>query len=315
MADERIRKNGESVVEWADRINGMRNTYKVHCNHYKLINGELTLCNEPLEAGQGRAVAMPWAGIRPRYFCEDCANMILNYHGNARRTDRNGIGTPKKGNLQNTTIGIEIEWVDDIFSNRWGSLTLKAILEYRFNVITESDCTVDGEDPTDFMFGANILSKNIHKLEKYGMMSCFDNSRCGGHMHVYVRNMNVIRNWYNTLFCPLHNYFIGHNAQWLIDNIGRDFGQWAGHINENTDCMVHSNFVNCQHNNTLEFRLPRIRSHKQYMNVVYFWREVGYMLNCVEWIADNGNNRNERKAQASNVAQSIVALAVKYFGA
>ena len=313
--DERIRREGEDVLTWANRINGTRNTNKVHCSHYKLNEeGILILCDKVLKKGEGRAVAMPWAGIRPRYYCEDCARMLLHYHDNARRHDRDGIGTPKKGDVENTTIGIEIEFVEDIFSNPWGSLTLKAILENRFNVITESDVTVDGEEPTDYMFGANILSKNINKLEKYGLIPCFNNPRCGAHMHVYVANMPIVRNWYHTLFMPLCEYFSDHDEAWLVSHVGRNFGRWANKINAHTDVMEHANFINCQHNNTLEFRLPRITGFKTYMNVVYFWRKVGYVLNSIKWIDNNGMNFTDRKKQASNVAEIILGLAHEHFG-
>ena len=79
--------------------------------------------------------------------------------------------------------------------------------------------------------------------------------------------------------------------------------------------MSHSNFVNCQHAHTLEFRLPRIRSAEQYITDIYFFREVVALLNNTEWIAKTSDNRNERKAQAVNLSREIVEIARNYFGA
>lgn len=301
----------ETVKDWTERVNGQPNLYKVHCDHVK-INGHK--CNKQLLKNEGLAVVMPWAGIRPRYYCAECAEEILSYHGNARRTDRNGIGTPKKGSLESTTIGCELEYVS-MFHNRYADLTVKAIIERNFNVIAESDSTVDFELPTDYMFGCNIVSKNVRKLEKYELIPCFDNSRCGAHIHVGITDINTIRNWYNTLFVPLCEYIDSHNAEWLVEKFGRNWAGWATKIDSRSDCYTHSNFVNCQHNKTLEFRLPRIKNANQYLNCIYFWRKVGWYLNNTEWLANNGHNRAERKAQAQAVANAIVEIAREYFGA
>lgn len=300
----------ESVSDWAERVNGQPNKKKAHCS---CMREDGCKCNKKLKKDEGFAVVMPWAGLMPAYYCEDCKNRVMQYHYNARRTDRDGIGTPKKGNLESTTIGIEIEYVS-MFENPYADLTVRAIIERRFNVVAESDSTVDFELPTDYMFGGNIVSKNIRKLEKYGMMPCFDNSRCGGHIHVGITDIDKIRNWYNTLFVPLCNWIDSHETAWIIENFGRSWAGWATKIDSRSNCMTHSNFVNCQHEKTLEFRLPRIKNAKQYLNCVYFWRKVGWYLNNIEWLTDNGNNRQERKAQAVAVANVIVEIAKEYFG-
>ena len=306
-----ITGQAETVSEWAERVNGQPNKNKSHCACI-LPNGHK--CNCELRKGTGFAVVMPWAGIMPAYYCADCKDRIMQYHYNARRTDRDGIGTPKKGDLESTTIGIEIEYVSQ-FNNPYADLTVRAIIERRFNVIAESDSTVDFELPTDFMFGGNIVSKNIRKLEKYGLMPCFDNSRCGGHIHVGITDINIIRNWYNTLFVPLCNWIDSHDTVWIIEKFGRSWAGWATKIDSRTDCYNHSNFVNCQHDKTLEFRLPRISNAEQYINCIYFWRKVGWYLNGIEWIVNNGNNRAERKAQAVEISKAIIEIAIEYFGA
>lgn len=308
--NEICRKENEKIREWAIRINGTRNIRRVKCIGKKLQDNTIITCNHSLEAGQGYAVVMPEAGLYPRYYCEECMNRTVGYHTN-KMIQRNGIGTPKSGDIESTTIGVELEYVNVDRNNRYAEATFKAIIENRLNVVRENDCTVTGEFPTDYFYGLNIISKTIRKLLKYGFTPYFNNERCGAHIHVEVKNMDIIRNWYHTLFMPLYEYISSHSDEWIINNFGRSFGEWACRIDYNSNVINHSNFINTQHNNTLEFRLPRITS-EQYIEVIKFWREIGYTLNSIEWMPSN-IERSLRKKQAVEASEAILKIARKYF--
>ena len=301
------RMQGETVLEWALRVNLTPNENKAHCVGHK-DNGEI--CGEELPAGSGLAVVLPWAGDRPRYVCPTCLNRMLSYHGNAER-NRTGLCAPKKGDLENTTIGCELEIMNRV---RNAYITLKVMIEKNLNVIEEHDGSVDGEYPTDYMHGCNKISKNVRKIEKYGFLPCFNNSRCGAHIHVEIKEIEIIRNWYNTLFTPMSNVLKSKGSEWLITNFGRDFSDgWSDPITPTTSCDNKYTLVNTKHSNTLELRLPRFASAEQYMADVYFWREVGYYLNNVEWIAKVDGNRAERKAQAEYIGQQLVEILKSHF--
>lgn len=303
------RMRNELMIDWANRVNGTPNSNKSHC----LFDGEL------LPKGTGFALVLPETGDMPRYICSNCKAELesqLGYHGNANMraaNPTNGLGTVKIGSSEQYTIGVEIEHRGGYVS-RNARYTFKVLVERAFNVKEESDCTVDGEFPTDKMNGANILSKVLRKLEKYGFMSFLDIESVGAHIHVECTCIEFVRNWYNTLFCPLSEYLTSHNDTWLIENFGRAFGSYRESIDRYSNCMSHSNFVNCQHNHTLEFRLPRIASADQFMNDVYFWRDVVALLNNTAWIERTSSNRNERKAQAVALSQEIVRIAKGHFG-
>lgn len=302
------RRNGELLIDWAERANGLPNVYRVKC----YFDGT------PLEAGEGEALVLPECGIMPRYTCPACSaklDRLARYHANADRRDSEApaLGTLKKGNIERYTIGVEIEHMGR-FQRRKAYRTFKVLIERIFNVIEESDCTVSGEFPTDKMNGANKLSKMFYKLESYGFMCFLDVDGVGAHIHVYCNCVAVVRNWYHTLFSPLQTYLLSHNEAWLIEHFGRTFGSYRVTFNSNTPAQNHSNFVNTQHSHTLEFRLPRIHSKEQYMNVVYFWRECVAFLNNTEWIENNGANRQARKAQAEYVSEELVNIAISYFG-
>ena len=74
--------------------------------------------------------------------------------------------------------------------------------------------------------------------------------------------------------------------------------------------MSHSNFVNCQHDNTLEFRLPRITSARQYIESVKFWRKCVWYINtyfCEVW--NESTSREEKKALAQKIGAQLVQYA------
>lgn len=308
---KRIRN--ELLINWADRVNLTPNTNKCHC----YFDGA------PLQAGQGLALVLPETGTMPRYICPNCLDDLdnrLGYHGNAtirRNNPTNGLGTIKTGETEQYTIGVELEYVAGrrTMNHRKARYTFKVLIERSFNVKEESDCTVDGEFPTDKMNGANILSSVLRHIEKYGFIPFLDYETVGAHIHVECTCIEFVRNWYNTLFVPLSDYLTGHSDEWLIDNFGRAFGAYREPITIRSDYYGHSNFVNCQHDNTLEFRLPRVRTADQFMHTVYFWRDVVALLNNTAWIPKTSDNRQARKGQAVAISQDIVNIAVREFGA
>lgn len=303
------RKDNETMKAWANRVNGSVNKYKVHC----IIDGHA------IEAGQGKAICLPEAGKEPRYVCSDCFDNLTGrefYHFNSEQRELNqteAIGTIKKGIIESNTIGLEIEHVFDRYSDR-AFYTFKFIVQRCFNVVEESDCTVSGEFPTEKMNGANKASSMIRKLEKYGFIEYLDDESVGAHIHVACTCIEYIRNWYNTLFVPLCEYLMWHNEEWMIENFGRGFGAYRTAINNHSSSIAHGNFINCQHNHTLEFRLPRIHTANQYINNIYFFREVVSLLNNTAWIEKGFDNRVERKMQAVAISHKIVKIARKYFG-
>lgn len=300
------RMSNELMIDWANRVNGTPNTNRSHC----LFDGET------LEKGTGFALVLPETGVMPRYICPRCLDKLTGkkpYHFNANNRISDGLGTVKTGNEEQYTIGVELEYSTNRVARK-ARFTFKVLVERAFNVIEEDDCTVSGEFPTDKMNGGNILSKVLHKLEVYGFMPYFDVECVGAHIHVECTCIEFVRNWYNTLFVPLCEYIQAHDSAWIVDKFGRDFGSYRYPIDRNSNCMTHSNFVNCQHDHTLEFRLPRIRTAEQYMNVVYFWRSAVALLNNTAWIERTSSNRDARKAQASALANEIVTIARDYFG-
>lgn len=102
---------------------------------------------------------------------------------------------------------------------------------------------------------------------------------CGTHFHVghdtmiNALTMSYIRRFYHSLFLPL-SLELERNDDKATEIFGRGFGYWAQAITANCDPEDHRNFINTQHDNTLEFRRAFFRNAEQYSRCADFCRKV-----------------------------------------
>lgn len=272
-----------------------RNVNKGHC----------LVCGCVVYGGAGYRRYVRGRGYR--VFCSDHALSLEDYHGSdTYRADY--IGTHKKMPLTNQLVGVEIEvdanMDDELYQRFRGTLE-------RVGYCFESDCTVcGGEAPSPKMRGLAHISKVLQNNEDAFV---YFTSSTGAHIHTSTSNIDYIRRYYHSIFLPLYYYIDSHDAEWKISKFGSDFRHYACKINESTYPENHANFVNVQHDNTIEFRLPRIRERHQFMNVIKFWREVGFFLECYDFQEGSLSSIN-RKEVASKAGKEIVNIAIKYFG-
>lgn len=272
-----------------------RNVNKGHC----LVCG----CTVYGGAGYRRFVR----GRGYRVFCEYHALGLEDYH-DSDNYRAEYIGTHKKMPLTNQLVGIEIEidanMQDTIYQRFRGTLE-------RVGYCLESDCTVaGGEAPSPKMRGLAHISKVLQNNEDAFV---YFTSNTGAHIHTSTSKIGYIRRYYHSIWLPLFYYINGHESEWIIEKFGSDFRHYACKINNDTYPENHSNFVNVQHDNTIEFRLPRIKERHQFMNVLKFWREVGFYLENYDF-EENSINSARRKEVAKIAGESIVKIARKYFG-
>lgn len=279
-----------------------RNLRKSHCY----------CCNKELKRGEGFMFFVPSRGRR--VLCEEhySDNGLLWYHGNAEERESHPetvVGAERSMSLTNTLVGIEFETVkaDSVSSFN----TVRQILEQSFLVKAESDCTVDAEFPTEKLRGLNSLSKVLQSMEVHHMLKHVNSNRCGAHIHANCIDVPYMRRYYHSIFIPLCEYIDAMGGDNRIAVFGSDWRGWAQKINEHSYAEEHSNFVNTQHSNTLEFRLPRIIGAKQYMRVVKFWREAVYELNNFDF--QKTADIRTRQLVASQAGEMLVRIARKYF--
>lgn len=231
----------------------------------------------------------------------------------------------KNNNKQGTnkahgyTFGVEFET---------SYTTKKARIEFTASgYLPTQDATVDVEYKSGIMNGLNSLSKHCVTFER--LMNDGDlrvGNECGTHFHIgnaeklNAETLQYIRRFYHSLFIPLQEA-MQTNPMKTEQLFGRGFGHWCSPINTATNPMNHTNFINMQHSNTIEFRMCMFKNAKQYMNCAKFCADVVkcVVANFVEHFNDEDidnrryNNMTEyRKHKASVTAKKLVKLFEKY---
>lgn len=207
-------------------------------------------------------------GQRGAYICPDCNEEMNGYY--TKNTERRGAET-----VHPFTYGMELE------TSASDSKARSELFEYHF--LPTSDRTVDVEYKSPIMPNLKSLShlgKVLDRLMADGHLEIDD--RCGTHFHVGHKDlnadtMNYIRRFYHSLFVPLCDEMKKHPA----DNerfFGRGFGEWCETIDKDSSAMNHTNFINVQHDMTLEFRMPKFTSGAQYMAVAKFATRVAEIV-------------------------------------
>lgn len=221
------------------------------------------------------------------------------------------------------------------WENETSHSTEKARIELMsMGFIPTSDSTVDVEYKSPIYNGLNAPIKQCVSIED--MLHSGDiriGSNCGSHFHVghaehiNPETMRYIRRFYNTLFVPL-SQAIAADPEKARKFWGRTFTYYASPITENTYSgnvpgyeMPHENFINLQHEYTIEFRLAKFVTAQQYQNVMRFCKDV---VSCIinNFILHfNATDYNDskfesitayRKHQAEKTARKIVMLYNKY---
>lgn len=274
--------------------------------------GKCYECQDRLEKGEGYRVYIMGRGIRMVCRKHYSNNGLLSYHG-GDRTNTPSIGTEKITPLAKQLVGVEVETVKGVSeANLSEYTTLRQLLQKSFATEAEEDCTVSAEFPSEKMQGLAKISKVLQSMEKHDLIKYVADNSCGAHIHTSINDIEYIRRYYHSLFLPLYNYISAMSRQERLEVFGSDFRGYAMRINEDTNPRTHENFVNCQHRDTIEFRLPRIIGYKQYLTCVKFWREVGLLLNTFDFDKNNTDN-TVRLRNAKKCGGEIVALAIKYF--
>ena len=213
------------------------------------------------------AIALRNRGMRNGYLCREHATNIGD-HGYFTKNDK------KRGELKKHgfTFGMEFECSRP-------TAELRAELEL-CDFIPTQDSTTDTEFKSPIWQSLNPLPKKFKTIEcllneGYGAITEDE----GTHFHVghvdYINaeTIQYLRRFYHSLFIPLSNIMEEYeeNTEKLF---GRKFSYWADSINERTDATEHRNFINLQHNHTIEFRICKFKSAEQYMGAVKFCKDA-----------------------------------------
>lgn len=254
------------------RNNDIRNIRECSCCQ----NG----CTNRGERGVMRAVLAVGKGHGFRYLCPDHygLNNLQAYHNGTSNIGY--IGSKKNTSLASTTIGVEFEVVlKDVKKDMPLLNIFRTSLANYASARQEEDGTVSAEFPTGAFMGINSLSKLLDSFERYGILETLtDNKQCGTHIHAGCTCAEYVIENYKSLFKPLADHIKNMSVNNRIKYFGSDFRSWATYPNWDYS-REHSNIFNTQHSATLEFRLPRCTSNKQFIQCVKAWRAVVCEIN------------------------------------
>ena len=252
-----------------------------------------------------KAIPLKNRGGRNGYLCEAHASS----YGDRSYYDENSTlrGTTKKHGF---TFSMELEMSQP-------TTTMRAEL-LNCGFMPTQDSTTDTEFKSPIWQSLNPLPKKFNTIEKLlndGEGAITNNE--GTHFHVGHREyinattINYIKRFYHSLFLPLCNIMLD-NSEATKKLFGRNFCYWAKQINEDTNPNEHSNFINLQHDNTIEFRLCKFVNTKQYMNVIKFCKDVTNTIinNFIKYF--EGSTTEQRRHKAQVTANKIVKLYCKY---
>lgn len=188
-----------------------------------------------------------------------------------------------------------------------------------------ADSTVYAEFKSPIYNGANALKAFLPSIQWLLDENHIEIDRtCGTHFHVghdtmiNALTMSYIRRFYHSLFLPL-SLELEQNDSKATELFGRGFGRWAEPITANCGAEEHCNFINTQHDNTLEFRRAFFRNAEQYSRCADFCRKVTekvcktfcakvYALGLERGDRLTEEQKTELKKAADKTARQIVKL-------
>ena len=251
-------------------------------------------------------------GMNNAYLCEYHRSGLESYF----TENMNFLGKPKKHGL---TFGIEFETDSATAYGR-----LEMMLE---GFLPTSDSSINGpEFKSPIFYGTNAIKAflpTIDALIDSGNigLNFHDN---GTHTHVghivYLNSttMDYVRRFYHSLFVPLSDALKDSPAK-TAAVFGRNFVYYASSINSNSEATKHTNFVNVQHDNTLEWRLVQYHCAEQYGKALDFCRKASAIVFndfCAKVIEDglesgqylSSEKREELKKLAVKTGEKLVKL-------
>ena len=208
--------------------------------------------------------------------------------------DENGemIGS---GNADNISISIELESM--------GRSTHARAYLVKNKFMATSDSTVDIEYKSPIYTSECALSKIVGGVEYMDKNDDYDfsvnNDNCGIHTHYgFIDNhfdFRTLYGHYRLLFEPLNEIVANE-----LDGFDREkiFGRSFEYYNKicSFSCPdSHENWINIQHKNTLEIRMPRFNNANDYMRFVKCFKKIFKALNT-HYISKEHTATNAKKA-------------------
>lgn len=283
-----------------------------------------------------RANAMESSNGRARSgHCVECGRMTCEEDGGIRVTipsQKNGVWVCENhrgkrnlrgygdenstrlgsGNADNISISVELE-------SMGRSTHARAYLVDNKFMPTE-DCTVDIEYKSPIYTSEQPLAKIIGGIEYMDKNNDYQFSvsddRCGIHTHFGFidnsYNFCMLKYDYKDLFKELADIVERLNDEQLFAIFGRDFGSYNQKLNYNYP-SEHENWINIQHNYSLEIRMPRFDTAEKYMRFLKTFKKIFKALNT-HYISKGGYYNVKHEETAKKAGHKMALIFMKEYG-
>lgn len=254
------------------------------------------------------AVPLKNRGGRNGYLCEEHKGYNGDYSYYAKNEAYRGHAS------HGFTWSIELEM-------RRPTATMRGELAAH-DFIPTRDCTVDCEFKSPIYGSLKPLAKKLNSIEELMIDGFGDiDESCGTHCHVGHKtwinenSMQSVRRYYHSLFVPLCEVMQEREDD-TAALFGRKLGGWASEIGFWSNPLEHANYINVCHDKTIEYRICKMVTARQYMLAVKFATDATKAIvnNFITKFdsSDTAEARAHNKHKADVTAQKLIRLFDKY---
>lgn len=216
------------------------------------------------------------------------------------------------GNADNISISVELE-------SMGRSTHARAYLVKNKFMPTE-DCTVDIEYKSPIYTSEQPLAKIIGGIEYMDKNRDYrfsvNNQNCGIHTHFGFidnsYNFQHLRYDYENLFKELADIVENLNYEQLNAIFGREFGDYNRKLRY-SDPTRHENWINIQHNYSIEIRMPRFDTAEKYMRFLKTFKKIFKALNT-HYISKGGCYNVKHEDIAKKAGHKMAQVFLKEYG-
>lgn len=197
-----------------------------------------------------------------KYICYHCKEVQSYYTKNDAKTHT--------GKGHNKTYGFELECVPNCHEDAL------VLYDRKYNLKATSDASLPDngiEFKTPTYYSLNGIKRMLTTFSRYvdfGHESCGQHINIGDTEYLNADTICKIKEHAYDIFRPLYEAMYDNplTTKKICGRYFNDYAQWDSSFES------HFSWINLNHDNRIEFRISKIRTPEQYVQLTYMWTEV-----------------------------------------